>query len=159
MTAATAWQFTTVHHLGLTVADLERSIRFYRDVLGLTLVGRRLGDADYVGQQIGQPGLRLDVASFRLAPDSELLLQMAQYLNFGGSPSDQATNRPGNSHLCLVVDDIHVAYRDLQAKGVKFKTPPVAITAGPHQGGWGVYLFDPDGYTLELHQRPPREQS
>jgi catechol 2,3-dioxygenase-like lactoylglutathione lyase family enzyme len=58
-----------------------------------------------------------------------------------------------------VVDDIHAAYGDLQAKGVKFKTPPVPITAGPHQGGWGAYLFDPDGYTLELHQRPPREQT
>jgi len=155
MAAVNTWQFTTVHHLGLTVADLERSIRFYRDVLGLTLAARRLADADYVGQQVGQPDLRLDVASFCLAPDCDVLLQMAQYLNFAGPPSDQATNRPGNTHLCLVVDDIHAAYRDLKAKGVTFKTEPIEITAGPHKGGWGVYLLDPDGYTLELHQRPP----
>ncbi|MBI3469708.1 MAG: glyoxalase, partial [Planctomycetes bacterium] len=34
----------------------------------------------------------------------------------------------------------------------RFKTGPVRITAGPHQGGFGAYLFDPDGYTIELHQ-------
>ena len=75
---ASSWKITTVHHLGLTVADLERSIRFYRDVLGLMLVGRRQADADYVAQQTGYKGLRLDVASFKLAPDGEQLLQIAQ---------------------------------------------------------------------------------
>src|SRR5689334_1464713 len=37
-----------IHHVGLTVHDLERSIRFYRDVLGLRLLGQRIADADYV---------------------------------------------------------------------------------------------------------------
>jgi catechol 2,3-dioxygenase-like lactoylglutathione lyase family enzyme len=154
-TAAATWKITSTHHLGLTVADIERSIRFYRDALGMELQARRQADAPYVAQQTGFPGVRLDVASFRLAPDGEVMLQLAQYLNHSGGPSDQASNRSGNSHLCLVVDDIHSAHRDLTAKGVKFKTSPVEITAGPHRGGWGAYLFDPDGYTIELHQRPP----
>lgn len=158
MTEATmvkTWKLTAMHHLGLTVADLERSIRFYRDVLGLPLLGRRRADADYVAQQTGFPGLHLDVASFQIAPGSEQMLQIAQYLNHAGADSDQASNRPGNTHLCLVVDDIHAAFQDLKAKGVKFKTPPIEITAGPHKGGFGMYLFDPDGYTIELHQRRP----
>src|SRR5262245_54026296 len=134
MPDAAAWKITTVHHLGLTVADLERSIRFYRDVLHLMLLGRRQADADYVAKQTGYGSLRLDVASFRLAPDGEQLLQIAQYLTHSGTPSDQASNRPANTHLCLVVDDIHAAYRDLKTKGVPFKSEPIEITAGPHKG-------------------------
>ena len=155
MTAPTSrWRFTRVHHLGLTVADLETSIRFYRDTLKLELLSRRQADADYVGLQTGLPGVRLDVASFKLAPDSDMMLQLAQYLTHFAGGSDQASNRAGNSHLCLVVDDLQAAYRELAAQGVRFKSPPIEITAGPHRGGWGVYLFDPDGYTVELHQRP-----
>jgi catechol 2,3-dioxygenase-like lactoylglutathione lyase family enzyme len=151
-TAAATWKITSIHHLGLTVADIERSIRFYRDLLGMPLLGRREANADYVAQQTGYPGLHLDVASFRIAPDSDQLLQIAQYLTHSGASSDQGSNRPGNTHLCLKVNDIHAAYNDLKAKGVPFKSAPVEITAGPHQGGFGVYLFDPDGYTIELHQ-------
>jgi lactoylglutathione lyase len=155
MSAATSWRLAAVHHLGLTVADLERSIRFYRDILGLPLLERRVADADYVAQQTGYVGVRLDVATFRIAAGSEMLLQMAQYLNHAGAASDQASNRPGNTHLCLVVDDVKAAYEDLRGKGVPFKSAPIEISAGPHRGGFGVYLFDPDGYTIELHQRRP----
>ena len=49
---------------------------------------------------------------------------------------------------------LRAACRDLQAKGVRFKTEPVEITAGPNQGGLVVYFFDPDGYTLEMFQPP-----
>ena len=35
-----AWKLGDIHHLGLTVADIERAIEFYRDTLGMTLVGR-----------------------------------------------------------------------------------------------------------------------
>jgi catechol 2,3-dioxygenase-like lactoylglutathione lyase family enzyme len=146
------WHITAMHHLGLTVRDIETSIHFYRDLLGMPLLLRREASAEYVGLQTGYPGLRLDVASFRIAPHGEQLLQIAQYLNHQGETSDQKSNRPGNSHLCLVVDDIQAAHRDLSARGVRFQSPPLEITAGPNRGGFGLYLFDPDGYIVELHQ-------
>ena len=69
-----------------------------------------------------------------------------------GEPSDQATNRPGNSHICFLVDDFMSCYEDLKSQGVKFKSDPVHITAGPNQGGLVVYFLDPDGHPLEMFQ-------
>ena len=73
-------------------------------------------------------------------------------MNHIGKPSNTDTNCAGNTHLCIVVSDLNAAYRDLQSKGVKFKSNPVPITAGPNQGGLVVYFFDPDGYVLEMFQ-------
>src|SRR5206468_3724689 len=129
--ALPSWRLTGIHHLGLTVSDIERSIAFYRDVLGMTLVRRRETDADYIGQQTGYAGVKLAAASFRPSPDSKQSMEVVQYLTHGGTPTDPATNRPGSSHLCLLVDDIAAAYKVLLARGVRFKSQPVAITSGP----------------------------
>jgi catechol 2,3-dioxygenase-like lactoylglutathione lyase family enzyme len=142
------------HHVGLTVSDIERSVRFYCDLLGFILVKRRLADADYLGRQTGYPGVRLEVASLRLGPAMGPTLELARYVTQAGPAADPATNRPGTSHLCFEVDHIQAVYESLRARGVPFRTAPVPITAGPNQGGFGVYLSDPDGYTIELFQAP-----
>ena len=150
-----AWKWGDLHHLGITVSDIERSISFYRDTLGMELIGRRAKvAADYVAQQTGYADVELSVASFRVSPDSRQSLEVVQYLNHTGQPSDPATNRPGTTHLCLLVDDLRVCYAELKGKNVHFKSAPVAITSGPNNGGLVVYFFDPDGYTLELFQPP-----
>jgi lactoylglutathione lyase len=150
----TTWRLTEMHHVGLTVADIERSIRFYRDLLGMTLVRRRKADAEYIGMQTGCPGVCLDVASFQATSDNRQTLEVVQYVTNSGPVSEQATNRAGCAHLCLMIDDLRAAYDALRGQGVLFKTEPVAITSGPNQGGLTVYLFDPDGFTIELFQAP-----
>ena len=75
------------------------------------------------------------MASFRLGPGGGSTLELVQYVTHAGEATDPATNLEGNSHLCFQVEDIHFAYDSLRAQGVRFRTPPVAITAGPNQGG------------------------
>ncbi|MCH7687733.1 MAG: VOC family protein, partial [Planctomycetes bacterium] len=126
------WKLDDIHHLGLTVSDIERSIRFYRDVLGMTLIRRRPSvTADYVSQQTGYDNVELNVASFQISPDSKQSLEVVQYMNHVGEPSEPATNQAGSSHLCLLVDDLQECYEDLLTKEVRFKSEPVTITAGP----------------------------
>ena len=66
----------------------------------------------------------------------------------------RASNRPGNAHLCLLVDDFQACFESLTAEGVRFKSAPVTISAGPNKGGLVAYFYDPDGYLLELFQPP-----
>jgi catechol 2,3-dioxygenase-like lactoylglutathione lyase family enzyme len=147
------WQLQRIHHLGLTVADIDRSIAFYRDVLGMKLIGRRPSvQTDYVAQQTGYADVELNVASFQVHADSPQTLEVVQYMNHVGDPCGAKTNQAGSSHLCLLVDDFESCYNALREAGVRFKSAPVEITAGPNQGGLVIYFFDPDGYTLELFQ-------
>jgi len=158
--SGTSWRLCDLHHLGLTVTDIERSITFYRDLLGMTLVRHRPRvDSGYVSLQTGYPDLVLNVASFKVTPESSQSLELVQYMNHAGTSAEIATNRAGTSHLCLAVSDLHACYANLQSKGVHFKSTPVTITAGPNEGGLVVYFLDPDGYILELFQPAAKEQA
>jgi catechol 2,3-dioxygenase-like lactoylglutathione lyase family enzyme len=80
------------------------------------------------------------------------MLELLQYVSHPGAPTPRETNRPGNGHLCFKVSDIHGACQELRQRGVTLLSDPVEITAGVHAGSFGVYLRDPDGFTVELFQ-------
>ncbi|MDP6779075.1 MAG: VOC family protein [Candidatus Latescibacteria bacterium] len=152
--ASRSWNLTDLHHVGLTVADIERAVAFYRDVLGMVLIRRREADADYIAKQTGFEAARLAVASFKVSEGSSQSLEIIQYRSHPGEALAAGTNQPGTSHLCIVVDDLVEAYQDLSARGVSFKSDPVDITSGPNEGGRVIYFSDPDGHVLELFQPP-----
>jgi lactoylglutathione lyase len=142
------------HHTGFTVASVERSLAFYRELLGMEVVGEQLGTAEYLGRVTGFPGVRLKLAFLR-APGDDHILELIEYASHPGEPTPRETNRPGNGHLCLLVDDVSAAYRELAEKGVQFISPgPVLVTEGVNRGARVAYLRDPDGFTLELFQPP-----
>lgn len=148
-------------HFSFTVSDLERSIAFYRDLLGLKLVHRMVHDQKYTSSQIGFKDALLKVALFNVADmpqgssPSGHVLELIEYVNPRGEPLNAATNRPGAAHLALQVDDLAAEFARLKAAGVQFRSEaPVPITHGRHSGGLTCYLLDPDGITLELIELP-----
>ncbi len=147
-------------HFSFTVSDIEASVHFYRDILGLKLVHRMVHDQPYTSRQVGFENALLKVALFTIEgfppTPSGHLLELIEYVNPPGEPLDAATNRPGAAHMAFQVDDIHAEYERMKALGVRFKSEPVHITAGRNKGGWTVYFLDPDGITLEMVQ-PARD--
>src|SRR5262245_24045603 len=146
-------QVGPVYHTGFTVSDIERSIVFYRDVLGLKLIKRQTGTAQYLATITGFEGVRFEFAYLQPAAGGSML-ELLQYVSHPAAATDRATNRPGNGHLCFRVDDVRSACAELRRRGVTLISEATEITAGAHAGGWGVYLRDPDGFTVELYQGP-----
>ena len=149
-------QVRRMHHTGLTVANLDRSLEFYRDLLGLSVIAEQISEADYVASVTGFPGVRLKIAFVKAPGEDDHVLELIEYLTHPGEPNAPETNRPGNGHLCLVVDNIDDCYRELKEKGVWFVNEPTLITAGVNRGAYQAYCRDPDGFTLELYQPVPR---
>ena len=150
-----------IFHTGITVSNLERSIAFYRDVLGLELVSQWESSQPYLRTVVGYPDAELRIALLRLpggvqSGRSGHHIELLQYTAPRGVRGDANTYIPGNAHVAFMVTDLDTAYADMKAKGVRFKSAPVAINHGRNAGGKAVYLFDPDDVTLELVQPAPR---
>ncbi len=145
------------HHTSFTVAELEKSLTFFRDGLGLEVVSRREIADDYFGHVVGLPGCRVRAALLRV-PGSAHHVELFQYLTPPGRPSAPRPCDPGSTHLALLVDDLPAMCERLRAAGADFVSAPVAIDAGPNAGGKAVYLRDPNGVLVELFQ-PPRPAS
>jgi catechol 2,3-dioxygenase-like lactoylglutathione lyase family enzyme len=142
-----------VHHTSFTVADLDLSVAFFRDRLGLELLFVREVRDDYFGRIVGLPGSVVRVALLRL-PDSAHHVELFQYRHPPGQAQRPRPCDPGSTHLSFLVDDLPALYGQLAAQGVAFVSEPVLITAGPNRGGYGVYLHDPNGILVELFQPP-----
>lgn len=141
----------SMYHTGFTVSDIERSIEFYRDVLGLSLFRRQTGTAEYLSTITGFESVRLKIALLK-TPDGSGMLELLQYVSHPAPPNDRETNRPGNAHVCFKVSNIREACEELERRGVRLISEPTEVTAGVHRGAMAVYLRDPDDFTVELFQ-------
>jgi catechol 2,3-dioxygenase-like lactoylglutathione lyase family enzyme len=140
-------------HTGLTVADLERSLKFWRDLLGLEVVMERVMDAPYVGEMVGYPGVEMNAAILGVPGGHQV--ELIEYVNAEGPPIDGRTGNPGAAHICLNVTDVAELHAQIKAAGYQTVTPePVLSTAGPNKGRPFAYVIDPDGFRIELAQLP-----
>jgi lactoylglutathione lyase len=147
-----------VWHFSFTVSDLEQSIAFYRDILGMQLVHTQEQSNPYTRKLVGYHDAHLRVAQLKTPADtcspSTHVLELVEYVAPPGSKIDTSTCNVGAAHMAFVVDDIFATYAAWRERGVRFKSDPVAIEAGVNQGGYTVYFLDPDDITLEIIQPP-----
>jgi lactoylglutathione lyase len=137
------------HHTAFQVADLDRSLTFYRDLLGFAVVWERVNQEEYVRQIVGYPEAVLHQALLRL-PGSDHCLELIDYRGVKRQPVDTSPPNPGTAHLCLLVSDLPHEYERLTAAGTRSVSEPVLVTSGPNEGRLAVYMIDPDGFPVEL---------
>src|SRR5262245_55206587 len=143
-----------VHHVGISVGDLDAALGFWRRFLGLEPRWRTVLDRPYLGRHVGYPGVAIDAAFLDLP--GGVVLELLDYRVDGKTPNSDATANPGNVHLCLRVDDAPGAWERAVAAGARPIVPegPVDVDAGPNRGARAAYLRIHDGVSLELFQPP-----
>ncbi|HEU5171468.1 MAG TPA: VOC family protein, partial [Gemmatimonadales bacterium] len=144
--------------VGLTVSDMERSVRFYTEVLAF----EKMSDAEVsgagFGRLVGLPGARARVVGLRLGDE---MLELTEYLAPPGraAPPDWRSNDRWFQHVAIIVRDMDSAFARLEAFGVRH-----ASANGPQRlpdwnrnaGGIRAFYFrDPDDHPLEILWFPP----
>ena len=139
---------TGVHHIGMSVADLDAALAFWEPFLGVP----------YLGRHVGYPGIAIRAAFIDLPGGNTL--ELLDYQEPGKAQNAEATANPGNVHLCLAVGDADDVWRQAVACGARpiVAEGPVLIDAGPNEGAKAAYLRIHDGITLELFQPVQKEK-
>ncbi len=145
-----------LHHVGITVADIDTSLAFWERLLGAHPRGRATLDGPLLGGLVGYPGVRMERCWIDL-PDG-VALELLQYLDRHDVAYPPGTAHPGNVHVCLQVDDMAGAHAHALACGAEpVGEGPIQVPAGASAGARIAYLRDPDGVTIELFQPPDAE--
>lgn len=147
--------FKALHHFNVIVSDIEKTKKFYNQILGLEIAVETLIEDPEFSRGVGLPNTRVKAAFFKL-PNDAGLIEAFQYERPVGRPmpSDKKANDGGWTHLCFEVEDIEKTYADLKAKGIKFLSTPVTISKEhPHFPGVRFcYFVGPDGEVIEILQ-------
>jgi lactoylglutathione lyase len=131
------------NHLGQCVVDLDRSRRFYEEVLGFE-PWREITPPDSPSDQLLRLTPPIGMTACYLRRDG-LVLELLHFAGTGARPGparERAMNEVGLTHLSVSVDDIDATCRQVQAFGGEVLEDTNI--------GYGVFVRDPDGQLIEL---------
>jgi lactoylglutathione lyase len=120
-------------HTRMRVSDMDQTIRFYTGILGLEVMERK----------VSPRGSHL---AFLKVPNSEELIELCSFPTSGPVKVQEDL-----VHLAFEVDNLDETIAEFQGKGI-------AITDGPTRSSSGsrfIFIDAPDGYEIELIERPP----
>ena len=139
-----------LHHVGLTVGDLEASVEFYCSILGCRVRARAEGAGEDLRTLTGVRDAHVRIADLDVPGGG--WLELIQYLVPVQARLEQSRPQPGHTHLAFHTDDIEAAHRRLIERGFAPTSEPVMIEdpGGEWDGARAFYATDPDGRTIEL---------
>ncbi|HEX6171591.1 MAG TPA: VOC family protein [Chitinophagaceae bacterium] len=152
ISSLTLAQVTKVEAVGITVKNMNQSLKFYTEVLGF----KKISDTEYKGSEFeklqGVFGLNIRVARLQLGDE---FIELTDYLTTGGRsiPEDAKSNDLFFQHIAIVVSDMDKAFQRVKKYNVEFvsttpQTLPKSIPAA--EGIKAFYFHDPDDHNLEL---------
>lgn len=124
---------TKLLHTRMRVSDMDQTVRFYTEVLGLEVLERKTSP-------------RGSHLAFLKVPNSEELIELCSF-----PPSGPVKVQEDLVHLAFQVESLDETIRALTAKGVKITDGPTASSSGSRF----IFIDAPDGYEIELIERPP----
>ena len=149
-----SFRIIAADHTGITVTNLERSLAFWRDVLGFELSHCAHQKGGLASEITGVAGAEISLAVLKTPTGHRI--ELLEYL----APPDRQHIKPrpcdvGSVHIALTVDDLDAVLTAIAPFGWKPAGAPQTLQSGPNAGKRVVYVRDPDGTTIEFMQ-PPR---
>ena len=136
-------------HTGFVVRDIEESVKFYSEVLGMRIAGRTERQGEFVEQVLAFPGAHIKGGFVDMGEGHQL--ELIQYLSPASGPNTVNRNDLGAAHLAFFVDDVDKFYQDTAEKGLSYNNPPAPMyDEGGKLTRKACYAKDPDGNWLEF---------
>lgn len=140
---------TGFNHTSFTVADIDKSVRFWTELLGFEAASVSGREGDWQGGVTGIAGASLVVAHLYGHGHHVEFIQYAAGSIDGSAPQPALT---GAAHVCLETDDIERTWESLMRAGATPQGKITRVNNGPAGGCLAGYIRDPNGIIIELLQ-------
>lgn len=140
-----------LHHIGITVSDLDAAITFFQALSGGSVDGPYVKHGPAVEAATGYPGVEILQAFVTLAAGGAVI-ELLEYRNASGTRIEPDNGSIGAAHPAIVVADIDVALARARTLGYDSLSGPMTATSGPLNGWRYVYVLGPDRVRVELLQ-------
>ena len=140
-----------LHHVGVTVSDLDRSLRFYRDLLGLAVLHRGVDQGAWIDDVVGIDGTVIAVAD--LDAGDGRILELVEYRSPRESAAITRCSQPGTLHVAIAVESVPATLARIEAAGgaaISRRPVTLALPGSTWDGATVAYTRDPDGAIVEL---------
>ena len=136
-----------MNHASFTVSDVDKSVIFYRDVLGLKHLDASTRDTEFSQDVTGIKGADLKIAYFEA---NNCRVELIEYLSPAGEKINTATCNIGSAHVCFNVNNFFNFVKNLKDNDVVFSGKVCTIPAGPNKGKSVLYFEDIDSNSIEI---------
>lgn len=132
----------TLSQVGMTVKSLKKSVDFYWTHFRLPVIAVVDLPPTVIKEIYGLEKTKVKIAMLRCGWGN--FIELFEFTP-SGKGVEAKWNCPGITHLALEVPNVHKAFKELTAKGVRFLAPPMV-----ESGNTFAFLKDPDGHLVEL---------
>ena len=136
-------------HVGIGVKDLEKSVKFYTEVMGMEEEYRTHNEGEKISRIVGVKDVDMDVC---VVKKNNIRIELLDYKNDGLKKQNKHIGQaePGLIHLAFLVDDVDKEYERIMSLGFEFNAPPmVARENGPKI----TYFKGPDNVVIEIFEK------
>ena len=143
---------TCVTHIGICVRDMDKSLAFYRDILGMQVLGDRMTDPTESGRSHNYKRVRQARRWVSLSYGEGSSPPLTLTCHPGDEPDGQPIklDEVGISHLSFGVQDVEGLTKELLAKGIELAGPLESFTDAKGEIR-SIYVQDPDGILVQFN--------
>ena len=132
-------------HTGIITANIELSLAFYRDILGMELIQDFSDSSDYINEITGLKGATAHF--FKLKANDGTVLELLEYPSHPTASFDLPIINVGLCHIALRVGNADIAHKKLIDQGVTVLSKPILSSEGIAKV---FFCLDPDNVRVEL---------
>jgi glyoxylase I family protein len=134
-----------VRHIGIVVNDMDISLKFYKDLLGLKIKSLAEEEGEFLDNMLAHKNVKNKVAKL-YAGNGNALVELIASKSFANKKNRNFFTI-GASHFAFTIDNLQETYEYLLENGVKFTAPPQLTPDGYAKV---TFCEDPDGTPIEL---------
>ncbi|WP_226023274.1 VOC family protein [Halomicrobium salinisoli] len=131
-----------VHHVGITVEDLDQMVSFYQEAFGFEVLDRFEVSGESFSTGVGVPDA---TGSFAHLDGDGVRLELVEYDPEGSDATPDAVNQPGSTHVGVGTDDVDGVYEDLPETAEPVSEPQTTAS-----GARILFLRDPEDNLVEV---------